>query len=106
MKNPTLQEIFKAIRAINEEYEKEGFRIVGVFGSYARDEADLFSDIDMAYRIDVATFHPGDAFAKLEAIERIRERLQKSLRRRVDLVPYPREETPLKKRLEKELKSA
>ena len=106
MKNPTLEEIFKAIQAINEEYEKEGFRIIGIFGSYARNEADVFSDIDMAYRIDFTKFDPGDAFAKLETIERIKERLQKTLRRRVDLIPYPKEESPLKKRLEKELKSA
>ena len=107
MKQLTLDSILAVLRTLNEEYGREGFRLLGIFGSYARESADPFSDIDIAYRIDHDRFHPGDAFAKLEAIETIRRRLERELRRRVDLVPYPRDsDSPLARRLRKELKSA
>jgi predicted nucleotidyltransferase len=107
MGQPTLDSILETVRSVNAEYEKRGFRLMGVFGSYARESADPFSDIDIAYRIDHDRFHPDDAFAKLEEIETIRRNLERKLHRRVDLVPYPREsDSPLARRLRKELKSA
>ncbi|WP_457595945.1 nucleotidyltransferase family protein [Hydrogenimonas sp.] len=105
MKNLTDREILKILRKFNETYASQGFKIVGLFGSYARNEATDFSDIDLAYEIDHEKFYPDDAFRKLDAIDTIRRELEGELRRKVDLIPYPKEESPLKKRLEKELVS-
>ena len=107
MRQPTLNSILETIRTINDAYRGKGFRLMGVFGSYARETADPFIDIDIAYRIDHDRFHPDDAFAKLEEIETIRKNLERKLRRRVDLVPYPpKNDSPLAQRLRKELRSA
>ncbi|MDQ7047597.1 MAG: nucleotidyltransferase domain-containing protein [Sulfurovum sp.] len=34
----------------------EGFEVIGIFGSYARGNADKYSDIDIAYKLDFDTF--------------------------------------------------
>ncbi len=103
MKQLSSDEILQTIRAFNRKYEKAGIRLMGVFGSYARDEATDFSDIDIAYRIDHTKFYPDNAFKKLEAIQEIREKLERAFKRKVDLVPYPKEDSPLKERLKKEM---
>ena len=103
MKQLSSDEILQTIRVFNREYEKTGLRLMGLFGSYARDEATDFSDIDIAYRIDHTKFYPDNAFKKLEAIQEIREKLERAFERKVDLVPYPKEDSPLKERLEKEM---
>ena len=91
---------------MNRQFAPSGFQLVGLFGSYARGEAGNFSDIDIAYRIDHAKFHSDNAFKKLEAIQEIKTELEKRFKRRVDLIPYPKEDSPLKERLKKELLSA
>jgi len=91
---------------MNRQYASSGFQLVGLFGSYARGEAGDFSDIDIAYRIDHAKFHPDNAFKKLEAIQEIKTELEKRFKRRVDLIPYPKKDSLLKERLKKELLSA
>jgi len=106
MNKPDRQQILSSLKKLNEKYASKGFRFVGLFGSYARNDAGDFSDIDIAYRIDHAKFHPDNAFKKLEAIQEIRRELEKIFKRKVDLIPYPKEDSPLKERLQKELLSA
>ena len=106
MRKPDREQILSILKQLNEKYAPKGFKFVGLFGSYARGEADDFSDIDIAYRIDHTKFHPDNAFKKLEAIQEIRQELEKIFKRKVDLIPYPKEDSPLKERLEKELLSA
>lgn len=43
----TLNEILQKLKSIKPEYQPEGVDILGVFGSYARNEADKDSDIDI-----------------------------------------------------------
>jgi len=106
MKSITSQQILQVLREYNKRYEKEGFQVVGLFGSYARGQAEDFSDIDLVYRIDHDRFHPGDAFKKLEEVQKIRRELEAVFRRPVDLIPYPSKISPLKTKLERELLSA
>ena len=76
------------IKKIAAKYEPIGFYIVGIFGSQKEGGADVFSDVDIAYKIDHELFFPNDAFKKLIALEEIKNQLQKALQKRVDLVPY------------------
>ncbi len=87
MKN-TLQQIKTSITAVNQKYEREGFTIVGIFGSYARNSAHNDSDVDIAYTLDLSTFNQKyqGGFAKLLRIEEIKSELQKLLHLKVDLL--------------------
>jgi len=45
----TREQILKKLNQIKPLYEKEGLSILGLFGSFAKDSSDLFSDIDYNY---------------------------------------------------------
>ena len=83
------EEIVKILKKLNLKYKDEGFIIVGIFGSYARDSQTKFSDIDIAYKLDYNIFSKKyrDGFSKLLRIEDIKRELQAVFKRPVDLVP-------------------
>lgn len=85
----TKREMLKNIKAVKSKYEEEGLTIIGLFGSYAKDESDEYSDIDIAYKIDYEKFsqYYQDGFSKLLRIEEIKEELQKNLHKKVDFIP-------------------
>ena len=65
-------DIMSLLKHAKEKYATEGFNIVGIFGSYARDEATKESDIDILYELNESFIknHQGfDAFARLSAIK-------------------------------------
>ena len=97
-----LDQIISIIGRLGRQYEKEGFEIVGIFGSYARKNANEYSDIDIAYKLDFPLFDQKykGGFAKLLRIEEIKKELQQILEIKVDLSPI---DTPNKK-FYKELK--
>ena len=43
----TKQEILSTLKSLKPQYEKDGFEILGLFGSYARDMQTENSDIDI-----------------------------------------------------------
>ena len=47
----TKEEVLKKLKKIKPKLEKDGFEIIGIFGSYARDEQNEDSDIDIVYKI-------------------------------------------------------
>ena len=71
-----------------KRYLSDGIELLGIFGSYAQGKADVYSDIDIAYRVDREmfdhTFHGG--FAKLLRLKEIKQELEKRLRCKIDLV--------------------
>jgi len=99
---PNLDFIKKEIGKLNEVYESKGFKIVSIFGSYARESADIFSDIDLTYRIDHDIFYKDDAFLKLQEIEKIKKRLESIFKRRVDLISIDSANKLIKSEIEKE----
>ena len=80
--------IIQKLKEVKNKYQNEGFYIVGVFGSAARKEDDIFSDIDIAYKIDHKLFSKKyrDGFSKIIKIEDIKNELQSLLKKNVDLV--------------------
>jgi predicted nucleotidyltransferase len=80
--------IISSLKNINQKYNNYSFEIVSLFGSYARDENDIFSDIDLTYKIDHNKFYKDDAFEKLKKLEYIKSKLEKTFHKKVDLVPY------------------
>ena len=90
------------IKKINELYEPQGFKIVSIFGSYARNEADIFSDIDLTYKINHDKFFKDDGFAKLNKITEIKQDLERTFKRKVDLIPINVTNKIIKEQIQKE----
>ena len=82
-------EILSKLKEIKPIYEKEGLIILGLFGSYAKETQNRFSDIDLAYRLDYDKFSAKyqGGFAKLLRIDEIKKELQSIFKAPVDLVP-------------------
>ncbi len=82
-------EIIATLKKLKPQYQQEGFILLGIFGSYARDSQTEFSDVDITYRLDYDKFSSKyrDGFSKLLRIEDIKRELQTVLRNPVDLVP-------------------
>ena len=106
MNELTTDRILSVIQELNKTYHGSGFKIVGIFGSYARGENSPTSDIDMAYEIDQERFHKDNAFAQLDELETIREKLESIFHRRVDLVSYKSNNALFKERISRELLTA
>lgn len=77
---------FEKLKKLKKHYLSEGVSLIGVFGSYARKDEDIFSDIDIAYTINHDIFYKDDAFKKLLRLEEIKEEIELNLKKRVDLV--------------------
>lgn len=85
----TKDEILSKLKDLKPIYEKEGLVILGLFGSYAKETQDRFSDIDLAYRLDYEKFSQNykDGFSKLLRIDDIKKELQAVFKTSIDLVP-------------------
>jgi len=64
----------------NNYYNRFGITFIGLFGSYARDEANKRSDIDILYEIE-----PNQKLSLFKYLELINE-LEKSFHKKIDLV--------------------
>ena len=51
------QQILSYLQVIKNELNKNGIKKIGLFGSFAKDSADLFSDVDIVIKT-------GDDFVK------------------------------------------
>ncbi len=82
------EEILKILKEIKSIYLKEGIEILGLFGSYARNEQNYFSDIDIAYKINhkVLSNYCDNGFAKLIRLNEIKEELEKIFKKKIDFV--------------------
>jgi len=96
------EEIIDYLHHYNTEHKNDGFLFVSLFGSYARDEYDTFSDIDLTYNIDHEKFFKDNAFAKLSKIDEIKQTLQNKFHKKIDLIPENTKNKLIQKSLQKE----
>lgn len=69
---------------VKEVYEKEGFLIKALFGSYSRDEADAQSDVDILVEA-TPEFANKYGFGAIKRIHEIQAEISKALGLPVDL---------------------
>ncbi|MBW6487979.1 nucleotidyltransferase domain-containing protein [Sulfurimonas sp.] len=69
---------------VKEIYEKEGFLIKALFGSYSRDEADAQSDVDILVEA-TPEFANKHGFGAIKRIREIQAEISKALGVPVDL---------------------
>ena len=79
--------ILNTLHNFNDKYKDSGFEFISLFGSYARGTEDIFSDIDLTYKINYNKFYKDNAFAQLEKIQEIKKNLEKQFRKKIDLIP-------------------
>lgn len=82
----TKDEILAKLKELKPHYAQEGFEIVGLFGSYARGEADENSDIDILYDLEAQKFcalHPG--FRGFGRLKELKDELKTIFSKNVDL---------------------
>lgn len=82
-------QILKKLKELKPIYEKEGLILLGVFGSYAKNTQNEYSDIDIAYKLDYHKFSKKyiGGFSKILRIDSIKEELKSIFKKEVDLVP-------------------
>jgi len=71
--------ILEKLKQLKNKYNKEGFYILGIFGSYAKDTANNQSDIDILYSTQKGIENLYDKKQKLK------QELQKIFHTKVDL---------------------
>jgi len=78
--------VINKVRMAKKKYEKTGFVILGIFGSYARAEADEKSDLDLLYELSPDFREKFKGFRAIAEINRIKEELEYHFRMKIDLV--------------------
>ncbi len=79
------QKIVNILQQKKAELAQEGFEIIGIFGSYARNEATEESDIDIAYDIKAPFVKKYGGFEAFSRLKEIKNELKEALGREVDL---------------------
>lgn len=79
-------EIILKLKEIKPIYEKEGMKLIGIFGSFAKNSATENSDIDILYELDTKKFYERNkGFKSFLRIKEIKEELQNIFKRDIDL---------------------
>ena len=83
------EEILNKLKELKPIYQQEGLEIVGLFGSYAKDNETEYSDIDIAYKLNYEEFSKKyvGGFSKLLRIDSIRDELKTIFKKEIDFVP-------------------
>ena len=81
-------EILTELSKLKKTYEKEGIVILGLFGSYARDEATESSDVDILYKIPNMSeyLQKYDGWSAINHIVETKQSLSQTLHKKVDFV--------------------
>ena len=82
-------QILTKLKELKPIYEKEGLELLGVFGSYAKNTQNEYSDIDIAYKLDYDKFSKKyiGGFSKILRIDSIKEELTSIFKKEIDFVP-------------------
>ena len=78
------ESILAYLKRLKPYYKKEGFIIEGLFGSYARDEADTDSDIDILVHTE-PSFAERHGLMSISRIHEIQSEISKVLQTSVDI---------------------
>ena len=81
----TKESILKYLKSIKPKLQKDGIEKIGLFGSFAKDQADLYSDIDIAIQTSekfTKKFRGIKAFLYLEDLKKS---INQKLHRKIDI---------------------
>ncbi len=96
-------EIVAYLKTLKTKLEKEGIVSLGLFGSFATEQADASSDIDIVIETTdrfIKKYRGWSAFAFID--EEIRKKIEEKFHRKVDIFDL-NSNSPLKKNIKKEI---
>ncbi|MCR4941676.1 MAG: nucleotidyltransferase domain-containing protein [Campylobacter sp.] len=80
-------EILAYLKELKPELEKDGITKIGLFGSYAKDEAHAFSDIDIVVESNAKKMIErfGSAMSAICFFDELKHKIAKRFKRSIDL---------------------
>ncbi|QKF65200.1 nucleotidyltransferase family protein [Campylobacter corcagiensis] len=85
----TKKDILKYLSEIKPRLQKDGIKEIGLFGSYAKDYADEYSDIDIVILADKKEFLERlTAFKAINYLEDLRIKISKKFNKSVDMCDF------------------
>lgn len=79
-------QILTYLKSLKPELEKIGIVKIGLFGSYAKNKANIYSDIDVIIESSERFFHQLSACEVLSFYNELKAKISKHFKRRVDLM--------------------
>ncbi|WP_457596953.1 nucleotidyltransferase family protein [Hydrogenimonas sp.] len=79
------EEILSYLSHIKQNLQKEGIEKIGLFGSYAKGEADLYSDIDIVIKTTPLFIQKHEGIKGFLFLEELRKSLEKRFCKEVDI---------------------
>jgi uncharacterized protein len=86
MKTIQQQSIIDHLSLIKKTFEKEGIIIIGIFGSYAKGTATIYSDIDIAIKKTDDFFQQHSANDFFNTIDNLKHSILEKFKRKIDVV--------------------
>lgn len=93
-------QVLRTLRALEPELRAEGIRHVSLFGSVARGEGTVASDVDLA--VDLAPGAAPTGFQFVAYVDGLKRRLATALSRNVDIVILPARRRELREALSRD----
>jgi len=82
---PTKEHILEYLHELKNELHHEGIVQLGLFGSYARGENTIYSDIDVAIKKEESYLKHRNAYAYFEEVAKIKRLIFEKFRRSSDV---------------------
>ena len=99
---PTQKDVLTFLTNIKPQLQKDGIEQVGLFGSYARNNATLTSDIDIAIKLDKNYLDKNDVWNYFNEINKIKEMVYNKFQMKSDVFDLD-SCSSLKDKIEKEV---
>lgn len=80
------ENIIATLKALQPTYTQEGVLLLGIFGSYARDEQNAKSDIDILIETTPKFLQKYKGFRAFARLDDIKHELEKIFSKEIDLV--------------------
>lgn len=91
------KELLNKIKLEKQKLLKDGFKIVGIFGSYAKNTQTKDSDLDLLYDIEPSFVQKYSGFEAFSKLAEIKESLQHTLNLKVDIATIDNNSKTFKK---------
>jgi predicted nucleotidyltransferase len=96
--------ILLKLKKMKHQLLDDGVEIVGVFGSFARNEETPDSDVDISYKLlKEVFFKKYKGFEAVSKIAEIKDDLSKKLNRKVDLISFENSNQDLVNNIKKDI---
>ena len=82
----TKSDILLTLKELQPLFEKEHLKLLGLFGSYSRDEAKEDSDIDILIETTPTFLEKNKGFSAFSKLDEMRDILKQSLGKEIDII--------------------